>query len=74
MKNIWGRPLNLPPIHVEYNEFGQAIGGEDSTLCHFLGSIARSGNYCPLDMKSWHAISKEKKTEMLDIVKVVNVI
>ncbi|KAG6428069.1 hypothetical protein SASPL_112318 [Salvia splendens] len=69
MKNIWGRPLNLPPIHVEYNEFGQAIGGEDSTLCHFLGSIARSGNYCPIDIKSWHAIPKERKTEMLDIVK-----
>ncbi|XP_041990245.1 uncharacterized protein LOC121741523 isoform X1 [Salvia splendens] len=69
MKNIWGRPLNLPPIHVEYNEFGQAIGGEDSTLCHFLGSIARSGNYCPIDIKSWHAIPKERKTEMIDIVK-----
>lgn len=73
MKNIWGRPLNMPPIHVEYNEFGQAIGGEDSTLYHFLGSTARSGDYCPIDIESWHAIPKERKTEMLDIVKIVNV-
>ncbi|KAG6397741.1 hypothetical protein SASPL_143926 [Salvia splendens] len=74
MKNIWGCPVNLPPIHVEYNEFGQAIGGENSTLCHFLGSIARSSNYCAIDIKSWHGISKERKTEMLDIVKIFNII
>ncbi|KAH6798267.1 hypothetical protein C2S52_022821 [Perilla frutescens var. hirtella] len=42
MQNIWGRAPNLPPIHVEYNEFGQPIGGENSKLCHFLGSISRN--------------------------------
>ncbi|KAG6401114.1 hypothetical protein SASPL_137959 [Salvia splendens] len=47
----------------------EALRGEDSTLCHFLASIARSDNYYPIDIKSWHDISKEKKTEMLDIVK-----
>ena len=28
LTDIWGRPQNLPPISVEYNEFGQPIGGE----------------------------------------------
>ncbi|KAG6418780.1 hypothetical protein SASPL_120985 [Salvia splendens] len=28
MTDIWGRPQNLPPISVEYNEFGQPIGGD----------------------------------------------
>ncbi|XP_047947132.1 uncharacterized protein LOC125193392 isoform X2 [Salvia hispanica] len=69
MKNIWGRPLNLPLMSVEYNEFGQPIGGEKSKLCHFLGTIARNGHQCPLDIKSWHAMPKENKDEMLNIVK-----
>ncbi|KAG6430642.1 hypothetical protein SASPL_108714 [Salvia splendens] len=30
MTDIWGRPQNLPPISVEYNEFGQPIGGDHS--------------------------------------------
>ncbi|KAH6799468.1 hypothetical protein C2S51_035952 [Perilla frutescens var. frutescens] len=69
MQNIWGRAPNLPPIHVEYNEFGQPIGGENSKLCHFLGSISRNGKYCPIDIKNWHAMSSTKKTEMLEVVK-----
>lgn len=70
MKNIWGRPLNLPLMSVEYKEFGQPIGGEKSKLCHFLGTIA-NGYQCPLDIKNWHAMPKENKDEMLNIVKVI---
>ncbi|KAG6433722.1 hypothetical protein SASPL_105337 [Salvia splendens] len=42
MSDIRGRPLNLPLISVEYNEFGQPIGGEKSKLCHFLAMVERS--------------------------------
>lgn len=62
MTDIWGRPRNLPRIFVEYNEFGQPIGGEYSKLTHFLGSIARNGMHCPLNVKNWHAMPKEKKS------------
>ncbi|KAH6796804.1 hypothetical protein C2S52_021358 [Perilla frutescens var. hirtella] len=69
MQSVWGHAPNLPHIHVEYNEFGQPIGGENSKLCHFLGSISRNGKYCPIDVKNWHAMLSTKKTEMLDVVK-----
>lgn len=71
MQSIWGRAPNLPLIHVEYNELGQPIGGENSKLSHFLGSIARNGKYCPIDVKDWHAMPRTKKSEMLDVVKVI---
>lgn len=71
MKSIWGRPSNLPPIFVAYNEYGQPIEGESSTLSHFLGTIARNGQFCPLDENSWHAMKIEKKNEMLQLVKVL---
>lgn len=70
MSDIWGRPPNLPLISIEYNEFGQPIGGEKSKLCHFLGSIARNGRYCPLDVNNWRAMPKGKKDDMLEFVKV----
>ncbi|XP_042021142.1 uncharacterized protein LOC121768662 isoform X2 [Salvia splendens] len=69
MSDIRGRPLNLPLISVEYNEFGQPIGGEKSKLCHFLGSIARNGRYCPLYVNNWRAMPKGKKDDMLEFVK-----
>ena len=71
MADIWGRPPNPPLISIEYNEFGQPIGGERSKLCHFLVSIARNGKYCPLDVINWHAIPRGKKVEMLEVVKVI---
>lgn len=71
MKSVWGCPLNLQRRYVEYNDYGQPIGGESSTLTHFLGSIARNGKYCPIDVKDWCAMSKENKTDMLELVKVI---
>lgn len=70
MKSIWGRPSHLPKIHVEYNDKGVPIDGECSTLSHFLGSIARNCQYCPISVMDWRKISKKNKTEILDIVKV----
>ncbi|KAG6401019.1 hypothetical protein SASPL_137864 [Salvia splendens] len=48
---------------------GEPIGGEKSKLCHFLGSIARNGRYCPLDVNNWRAMPKGKKDDMLEFVK-----
>ncbi|KAH6796821.1 hypothetical protein C2S52_021375, partial [Perilla frutescens var. hirtella] len=69
MQNIWGRPPHLPRIQVEYNKSGQPIGGESSTLSHFLGSILRNGKYCPTDVMNWHKMPSTKKSEILDTVK-----
>ncbi|KAL8457565.1 hypothetical protein ACS0TY_035432 [Phlomoides rotata] len=69
MHSVWGRPSNLPRFHVEFNEFGQSIDGKDSDLCHFLGSIARNGRYCPIDVMDWRQMPSRKKTDMLDVVK-----
>ncbi|CAI9099471.1 OLC1v1036298C1 [Oldenlandia corymbosa var. corymbosa] len=67
MKSIWGRPLHLSKIHVEYNDKVDPIDGECSTLSHFLGSIARNCQYCPISVKDW--LNIENKDEILDIVK-----
>ncbi|KAH6769431.1 hypothetical protein C2S51_014767 [Perilla frutescens var. frutescens] len=69
MQNIWGRPPHLPRIQVEYNKSGQPVGGESSTLSHFLGSISRNGKYCPIDVINWHKMPSTKKSEILDTVK-----
>ncbi|CAI9115406.1 OLC1v1016305C1 [Oldenlandia corymbosa var. corymbosa] len=67
MENIWGRPPHLPRLHVEYNDKGVPIDGECSKPSHFLGSIARNCQYCPISMKDWREI--EIKDEILNIVK-----
>ncbi|KAL8488080.1 hypothetical protein ACS0TY_024386 [Phlomoides rotata] len=69
MQSVWGRPSNLPRFHIEFNEFGQPIGGKDSYLCHFLGPVARNGRYCPIDVMDCREIPCRKKTEMIDDVK-----
>ncbi|KAL8512964.1 hypothetical protein ACS0TY_019214 [Phlomoides rotata] len=69
MRSVWGRPSNLPRFHVEFNEFGQPIDGKDSDLSHFLGSIARNGRFCPIDVMDWREMPSRKKTDMLDAVK-----
>lgn len=61
MGKIWGRPTNLPRIKVVYNSRGQAIDGEKSTLVEFLGSLARNGKYCPIDVKSWDKMTSDQK-------------
>ncbi|CAI9094765.1 OLC1v1030556C1 [Oldenlandia corymbosa var. corymbosa] len=70
MKSILGRPLHLPKIHVEYNNKGDPVDGECSMLSHFLGSIARNCQYCPISVKDWRNI--ENKDEILVIVKILS--
>ncbi|KAL8512708.1 hypothetical protein ACS0TY_018998 [Phlomoides rotata] len=38
-------------------------------LCHFLGSIARNGKFCPIDVKDWRAMPRKNKTDMLEVIK-----
>lgn len=70
MLHIWGRPSNLPPINLELNEKGVPIGEEAGTLAEWLGTVARNGQYCPLDVKTWHKMPDQKKKEILDLIKV----
>ncbi|GKB44701.1 eukaryotic translation initiation factor 5B-like protein [Tanacetum coccineum] len=55
-------------ITVSINEHGQPIDKKTtSTLTHFMGSLARSGKYCPLH-KPWPKVGSAKKFFLLDVL------
>ncbi|PWA87324.1 hypothetical protein CTI12_AA132010 [Artemisia annua] len=55
-------------ISVSFNEYGQPIDKKTtSTLTHFMGSLARSGKYCPLH-KPWPKVGSAKKKILLDVL------
>ena len=52
-------------ISVSFNEYGQPIDKKTtSMLTHFMGSLARSGKYCPLH-KPWPKVGSAKKKILL---------
>lgn len=69
MMEIWGRPSSLPRIQLDFDRFGRPIGPNQSKFCEFLGTVARNGMYCPLDVEDWHKMPGEYKKKMLHIVK-----
>lgn len=71
MLQIWGRPSNLPPIPLDFDSLGRPVGPNQGKFSEFLGTIARNGIYCPLDVQDWHKMPKENKSRRLDIVKVI---
>lgn len=73
MLEIWGRPPNLPPIKLDFDRFGRPIGTNQSKFSEFLGTIARKGTHCPLDVEDWHKIPTEYKKKMLHVIKVIKV-
>lgn len=73
MLEIWGRPTTLPRIQLDFDGFGRPIGPNRSKFSEFLGTIARNGMHCPLDVEDWHKMPNEYKMKMLHVVKVSNV-
>lgn len=57
-------------IPVLFNEYGQPVDKETTnSLSHFMGSLARSGKYCPVDMP-WHQVKITKKGMLLNLIEV----
>ncbi|KAM0823177.1 hypothetical protein ACQ4PT_071041 [Festuca glaucescens] len=57
-------------IVVTCNEEGQPIGEEGAILGKFLGTIARNGGFCPLNINDWRDLKKNSREEtILDCVK-----
>ncbi|XP_024980868.1 uncharacterized protein LOC112517716 [Cynara cardunculus var. scolymus] len=53
MPSIWAQEEG-DRIPLLFNEYGQPVDKETTnSLSHFMGSLARSGKYCPVDI-SWH--------------------
>lgn len=69
MPKIWAQKEG-DRISVLFNEYGQPVDKKTtSQLTHFMGSLARSGKYCPLH-KPWNKVSADKKETLLDFLKV----
>ncbi|CAI9115546.1 OLC1v1016470C1 [Oldenlandia corymbosa var. corymbosa] len=51
MLATWGRPWNLPPIKLDFDDDGKAI--------------ARNNMYCPIHINDWRKIHDEDKEDML---------
>ncbi|KAM0862724.1 hypothetical protein ACQ4PT_045080 [Festuca glaucescens] len=66
---VWNMPKGQR-IVVTCNEEGQPIGEEGAILGKFLGTIARNGGFCPLNINDWRDLKKNSREEtILDCVK-----
>ncbi|KAG8365720.1 hypothetical protein BUALT_Bualt17G0001300 [Buddleja alternifolia] len=64
---IWGLPSGVK-LSVQLNKFGQPIDDNSSQFSTFLGTLAKMGTYCPIDILDWRKVPKSNKNEMLGIV------
>jgi len=55
-------------IVVKCNKLGQPIGKEGGLLEQFLGTVARNGGYCPVDIKDWRKVKKDNAATMLQLI------
>ncbi|KAE8788638.1 hypothetical protein D1007_37203 [Hordeum vulgare] len=59
---------NMPKgqrIVVKCNENSQPIGDEGAILGKFLGTIARNGGFCPLNINDWRGVKKNSGEETI---------
>ncbi|KAM3189850.1 hypothetical protein ACQJBY_068231 [Aegilops geniculata] len=54
---VWNMPKGQR-IVVKCNEDSQPIGDEGAILGKFLGTIARNGGFCPLNINDWRHVKK----------------
>ncbi|PWA73778.1 transposase, Ptta/En/Spm [Artemisia annua] len=55
-------------IPILVNEHGQPINDKSSHLTHFMGTLSRSGKYCPI-YKPWNKVDAAKKKALLELLK-----
>ncbi|KVH87812.1 hypothetical protein Ccrd_024876, partial [Cynara cardunculus var. scolymus] len=71
MPSIWAREEG-DRIPILFNEYGQPVDKETTdNLSHFMGSLARSGKYCPVDIL-WHQVSTTKKGILLNFIEKIS--
>ena len=68
-KELWSLQTNTKK-KVRCNIDGQPIGDNASKLSSFLGTIARSGAYAPLNYEDWRIMPSQYKDDMWSIVEV----
>ncbi|XP_071920693.1 uncharacterized protein [Coffea arabica] len=68
MKEICGRPKDLPRIEIKLDDNGIPIS-EKTSFSEFLASLARNGMYCPIDVESWLKMPRKLKMDMLKVIK-----
>jgi len=68
-KDIWHLEKN-EKVKVSLNGNGHGDDDGSNLLVRFLGTIARNPRLCPLNIKNWHYMPKDKKTEQWKIIEV----
>ncbi|KAE8820177.1 hypothetical protein D1007_01889 [Hordeum vulgare] len=61
---VWNMPKGQR-IVVKCNENSQPIGDEGAILGKFLGTIARNGGFCPLNINDWRGVKKNSGEETI---------
>ncbi|VAI62208.1 unnamed protein product [Triticum turgidum subsp. durum] len=61
---VWNMPKGQR-IVVKCNEDSQPIGDEGAILGKFLGTVARNGGFCPLNINDWRHVKKNSGEETL---------
>ncbi|KAE8807912.1 hypothetical protein D1007_15734 [Hordeum vulgare] len=61
---VWNMPKGQR-IVVKCNENSQPIGDEGAILGKFLGTIARNGGFCPLNINDWRDVKKNSGEETI---------
>nr|XP_040256300.2 uncharacterized protein LOC120974018 [Aegilops tauschii subsp. strangulata] len=61
---VWNMPKGQR-IVVKCNEDSQPIGDEGAILGKFLGTIARNGGFCPLNINDWCQVNKNSGEETI---------
>ena len=69
---VWNMPSGYR-IVVKCNENSQPIGDEGAIMGKILGTIARNGGYCPLNIKDWREVKKNGGAEtILQCIEVIH--
>ncbi|XP_073273432.1 uncharacterized protein [Primulina huaijiensis] len=74
MKEIWGRPSTLPRIKIRCDDMGRPIGSRRNKFTDFLGTLARNGKFCPIDVEDWHKMPMDSKKKILDVIKIIEML
>ena len=73
LRHVWDLPEEKR-IVVKCNQVGQPIGKEGGLLGQFLGTIARNGGYCPIDVKDWRYVKKDSAETILQCIQVCSIL
>lgn len=71
LPNLWAKKPTEGRIQVLFNKRGQPYGENKKKLTEFLGTLSRNGKFVPIDIEDWRKVSKERKNELITMVKVI---